>query len=60
MPRTSVATQKGQAVLLTIAANSVLINRRSDDFWAVDRRWRDGAFRQIAERRRMAMERRLG
>ena len=33
VPRTSIRTQKGQAILMTLAANSVLINRRSDDYW---------------------------
>lgn len=59
VPRTAIATQQGQAVLMTIGAHSVLINRRSDDFWRIDQRWRGGAFRQITERRKAALDRRL-
>lgn len=60
VPRTEIRTQKDQAVLMTIAANSVLINRRSDDFWQVAASWRKGDFRRIAEQRKAAMDQRLG
>lgn len=60
VPRSAIRTQQGQAVLLTIAANSVLINRRSDDFWPVEARWRGGAFREITAERRALMDGRIG
>ncbi len=44
VPRTSIRTQKGQAILMTLAANSVLLNRRSDEYWGAERRWTGGAF----------------
>ncbi len=59
VPRTAIGTQKGQALLMTIAANSVLINRRSDEFWDAARRWRAGEFREITAGRRTAMAGRL-
>ena len=59
VPRTAISTQKGQAILMTIGAYSVVINRRSDDFWGIDRRWRGGAFRQITNTRRAALDRRM-
>ncbi|MEM7188015.1 MAG: hypothetical protein AAF439_00255 [Pseudomonadota bacterium] len=59
VPRTAIRTQKGQAIMMTIAANAVLINRRSDDFWGIDRRWRQGAFREITERRKALLDARL-
>ncbi len=60
VPRTSISTQKGQAILLTLAANSVLINRRSDDYWAVERRWVAGGYRGVVAERKQVIDRRLG
>lgn len=60
VPRSSIRTQKGQAILLTLAANSVLINRRSADYWAVDRRWRNGQHRQVVAERKRVLDKRLG
>lgn len=60
VPRTAVRTQKGQAVLMTIAANSVRVNRRTDDFWGIATAWRDGRFREIVRARQTAMDRRIG
>ena len=59
VPRASIRTQKGQAILMTLAANSVLINRRSDDFWAAETRWRAGAYTQIATERKAVLDRRM-
>lgn len=59
VPRTSIRTQKGQAILMTLAANSVLINRRSDDFWVVEKQWRAGQFRQVATERKAALDSRM-
>ncbi|MEM7061360.1 MAG: hypothetical protein AAF557_27600 [Pseudomonadota bacterium] len=60
VPRTEIRTQKDQAVLMTIGANSVLINRRSNDFWAVEAAWRNGDFRRIANEKQQATARLLG
>jgi hypothetical protein len=60
VPRSAIRTQKGQAILLTLAANSVLINRRSDDYWSVERRWLDGAYREVVAERKMYLDARLG
>lgn len=60
VPRTAIKTQKGQAILMTLAANSVLINRRSDDYWAVEKRWTDGNYREIAETRKAQLDKRMG
>lgn len=60
VPRTEIRTQKDQAVMMTIAANSVLINRRSNDFWQTEAAWRGGDFRRIAGQRKATMDRRLG
>ncbi len=60
VPRTVIKTQKGQAILMTLAANSVLINRRSDDYWAIEKRWIDGFYKEIAEVRKAQLDQRMG
>jgi len=60
VPRTSISTQKGQAILMTLAANSVLINRRSDDYWAAEKRWVDGYHKEIATERKTYLDQRMG
>lgn len=60
VPRTTIRTQKGQAILMTIAANSVLVNRRSDDYWAVEDRWVAGEFKEIVAERKRYLDTRMG
>lgn len=60
VPRTSIRTQKGQAILMTLAANSVLINRRSDEYWDVERRWIAGEYEAIVAERKRYLDMRLG
>jgi len=59
VPRTSIRTQKGQAILMTLAANSALINRRSDDYWAIEKRWAAGGYKAVADERKAALDRRM-
>lgn len=59
VPRTSIRTQRGQAILMTLAANSVLINRRSDEYWAVETRWIAGEFERIVAERKTDLDRRM-
>ncbi|MDH3316413.1 MAG: hypothetical protein OER43_11695 [Gammaproteobacteria bacterium] len=60
VPRTTIRTQKGQAILMTIAANSVLVNRRSDDYWAVEERWVAGEYKEIVAERKRYLDTRMG
>ncbi len=60
VPRTSIKTQKGQAILMTIAANSVLTNRRSDEYWLAEQRWMAGSYLQIVSERDAYLKRRMG
>ena len=60
VPRTTIKTQKGQAILMTLAANSVLINRRSDDYWTIEKRWIDGFHKEIATERKTSLDQRMG
>ena len=57
--RSQIANQKGQAVLLTLAANSVLMNRRSDEFWSIRQKWLSGQYRAVVTERQLEIERRL-
>jgi len=59
VPRTSIRTQKGQAILMTLAANSVMINRRSDDYWEVERRWIAGGYKTVVAERKSVLDRRM-
>ncbi|MDX1514922.1 MAG: hypothetical protein R3174_14385 [Gammaproteobacteria bacterium] len=60
VPRTSIRTQKGQAILMTLAANSVLINRRSDEYWVIERRWVAGEYEAIVAERKRSLDKRMG
>lgn len=59
VPRTAIATQKGQAILMTLAANSVIINRRSNGYWAAERRWISGDHVEVVRKRKAYLDRRL-
>lgn len=60
LSRDSTQTQKGQAVLITIAANSVLSGKRSSDYWEVEKRWIANDYRKITEQRMTYMKNRMG
>ncbi|MEW6501942.1 MAG: hypothetical protein AB1456_10675, partial [Thermodesulfobacteriota bacterium] len=49
LPRDAVQGQKAQAVLITMAANAVVANKQSLDYWQAERRWLAGDFRQVTE-----------
>jgi hypothetical protein len=58
--RRAVATQKGQAILLTLAASSVIINRRAEGFWRIRKRWIAGQYKTIVTQRKKQIDRRMG
>ena len=51
LPRELIQTQKGQAVLLTMAANAVVDKKRSTDYWPSEKSWIAGEFRTIVEQK---------
>jgi hypothetical protein len=59
VPRTAIATQKGQAILMTLAANSVIINRRSNGYWAAEQRWISGDHVEVVRERKAYLDRRI-
>jgi len=60
LPRTAIATQKGQAILLNLAANAVLNRKRRNEYWRMEQRWVAGDYRVIAETRQNALRARMG
>lgn len=44
-----VETQKGQAIMLTMAANSVVMAKRSPEYWDVEKRWIAGDYLKIVQ-----------
>jgi len=60
MPREDIKTQKAQAILITLAANSVVEGKKSPDYWEIERRWIDGQFREITSKRLVAVRERMG
>ena len=47
MATRDIGTQKMQAILLTLAANSVVRGDNKPEYWNVERRWISGEFRQV-------------
>ena len=58
--RRDISTQKGQAILMTLAANSVLNNKRSPEYWTIEQRWIAGDVRQIVAQRTAQLKKRMG
>ena len=44
---------------MTLAANSVIINRRSNNYWAAERRWISGEHVEVVRERKAYLDRRL-
>jgi hypothetical protein len=59
MPREYVSTQKGQALLLTMAANSVVNEKRSPDYWDIEKRWIAGEYQDITEQKMCAVRNKM-
>ncbi len=59
MPRDFIKTQKAQALLLTMAANSVANEKRSPDYWDIEKRWIDGEFQEITEQKMNAVKNKM-
>jgi len=59
MPRDDIKTQKAQAILITLAANSVVEAKRSPEYWEIERRWIAGEFREITNDRLVTVRDRM-
>jgi len=51
LPREYIKTQKAQALLLTMAANAVVNEKRSPDYWETEKRWIAGEYEAITEQK---------
>jgi hypothetical protein len=60
MPRSAVENQKGQAILITMAANSVAHAKRSADYWEAERRWIRGEYKQVTEEKMASASKQMG
>jgi hypothetical protein len=56
----SIQTKKAQAIVITLAANSVLNEKRMPEYWKIKKRWLAGDAREIIEQRTKDMNRRMG
>lgn len=59
VPRDMIGTQRGQALLMTLAAHSVLITRRAPDYWAAESRWLQGQHRAVVAKNKARLQARL-
>jgi hypothetical protein len=59
IPREYFNTQKAQALLLTMAANSVANEKRSPDYWAIEKRWIAGEYQEITEQKMNAVKNKM-
>jgi hypothetical protein len=59
MPREFFKTQKAQALLLTMAANSVANEKRSPDYWDIEKRWIAGEYQEITEQKMNAVKNKM-
>jgi hypothetical protein len=55
-----IQTQKSQAILITLAANAVLNEKRTPEYWEVEKRWLAGEAHKIVKQRAKEMNRRMG
>lgn len=59
LPHDLMVTQKGQALMLTLAANSVINKKRSPDYWAIEKRWIEGDFEAIVAKKVAAFKNKM-
>jgi hypothetical protein len=60
LPRNAVENQKGQAILITMAANSVANAKRRNDYWAAEKRWIAGEYKQVTEETMASASKQIG
>jgi len=49
LSKKSIQTQKAQAILITLAANSVLNEKKTPEYWDIEKRWLAGKAREIVK-----------
>jgi hypothetical protein len=51
LPREFITTQKGEALMLTMAANSVVNEKKTPDYWDIEKRWISGEYEAIVDQK---------
>jgi hypothetical protein len=59
LPREFITTQKGQALMLTMAANSVVNKKRTPDYWDIEKRWMAGEFEEIVDQKMSSVKNKM-
>lgn len=59
-PKQVLQTQKSQAILLTLAANSVLSHKQAPEYWEIEPRWLAGEASAIVKQKTAEMNKKLG
>lgn len=60
LSKESIQTQKAQAILITLAANSVLNDKKTPKYWKIEKRWLAGGARNIIKKRSEDIKKRMG
>ena len=60
LSKESIQTQKAQAILITLAANSVLNDKKTPKYWNIEKRWLTGGARHIVKKRNEDIKKRMG
>ncbi len=59
LARQSIHSQKAQALLLTLASNAVIQQKRSPEYWQIEARWLQGEYPAIMQQRQHDIEKKL-
>lgn len=60
LSKISIQSQKAQAILITLAANSVLNDKKTPKYWNIEKRWLAGGARHIVKKRSEDIKKRMG
>lgn len=60
LPKEAIATQKAQAILITLSANAVLSGKPHPEYWTAEQRWLAGQASQVVEEREGELKGKLG
>jgi hypothetical protein len=59
LQREYITTQKGQALMLTMAANSVVNDKRTPDYWELEKRWVAGEHEAIVDQKMTSVKNKM-
>jgi hypothetical protein len=59
IPRKYIKTQKAQAVLITLAANSVVEGKTRNDYWDIEKLWMSGEYLEVCKDKSLEVRRKM-